>query len=88
MRTAHARHDVFGSRPGIGGEALGEVGSERIDLVRIAVMAQVPDRQDLVRFIAAMNGSSREKSYVPRVSTNGQGIPSRATAMPERRRKA
>jgi hypothetical protein len=71
----------------VGGEPLHEGLGERVEVVRVALVAEVPDREDLASLAAWIMGSRREKSYSPTRSTIGQGAPSRQTAMPRLRRR-
>jgi hypothetical protein len=48
MRSTNPGRHVFGGSSGIGREPVGEFRRERIEIIGIAVMAQVPDRQNLV----------------------------------------
>ena len=48
VRSMHPGADILGSGTGVVGECLGKVRAERIEPVRITVMAHVPDRQHLM----------------------------------------
>jgi hypothetical protein len=46
VRPPNPRHDVLGGRTAVARELLAEVRRERVDGIRVAVVEEVPDRQD------------------------------------------
>ncbi len=48
LAPADARDDVLSRRTGIRGEPVREIGIERVGVIGIAIVAQIPDRHDLV----------------------------------------
>jgi len=61
MRAAHTGGYVLGSRSSVSTKPLGKPRIEGIELIRVAIVAQIPGRI-WYRFMAAITGSSPEKS--------------------------